>query len=85
MQTDPNFGNYLINEEGSELTLLDFGSVVQLEGSVRTAICDTIGAGLRHDDAELEAALVRLGCLSKAPASTHGGHSLVLSSPCWSP
>ena len=32
MQTDPNFGNYLINEEGSELTLLDFGSVVELEG-----------------------------------------------------
>ena len=65
MQTDPNFGNYLINEEGSELTLLDFGSVVELEGSVRAAICDTIVAGLRHDDAELETALERLGCLSE--------------------
>ena len=65
MQTDPNFGNYLINEEGSELTLLDFGSVVELEDPVRAAICDTIVAGLRHDDAELEAALERLGCLSE--------------------
>ena len=78
MQTDPNFGNYLINEEGSELTLLDFGSVVELEGPVRTAICDTIVAGLRHDDAELEAALERLGCLSEGAGSTHGGHSLDL-------
>ncbi len=65
MQTDPNFGNYLINEEGSVLTLLDFGSVVELEGPLRTAICDTIVAGLRYNDAELEAALERLGCLSE--------------------
>ncbi len=65
MQTDPNFGNYLISDEGPELTLLDFGSVVELEDPVRRVICDTIVAGLRHDDAELEAALVRLGCLSE--------------------
>ena len=37
---------------------------------MRAAICDTIVAGLCHDDAELETALERLGCLSEAPEST---------------
>ncbi|GIS02088.1 MAG: hypothetical protein CM15mP103_06390 [Gammaproteobacteria bacterium] len=46
VQTDPNFGNYLINDDGSELTLLDFGSVFELDQTVRTALCDTIVAGL---------------------------------------
>ena len=63
VQTDPNFGNYLINDEGSELTLLDFGSVFELDETVRTALCDTILAGLTKDEARLEHALVALGCL----------------------
>ena len=63
VQTDPNFGNYLINDDGSELTLLDFGSVFELDQTVRTAICDTILAGLIHSEIRLERALVALGCL----------------------
>ena len=63
VQTDPNFGNYLINEDGSELTLLDFGSVFELDNTVRTALCDTIIAGLTSDETCLEQALVALGCL----------------------
>ncbi len=63
VQTDPNFGNYLINDDGSELTLLDFGSVFELDQSVRTALCNTILAGLINDEARLETALVALGCL----------------------
>ena len=63
IQTDHNFGNYLINEDGSELTLLDFGSVFELDQTVRTALCNTIVAGLINDDARLETALVALGCL----------------------
>ena len=63
VQTDPNFGNYLINADGSELTLLDFGSVFELDATVRTALCDTIVAGLANDEARLEHALVALGCL----------------------
>ena len=50
VQTDPNFGNYLINDDGSELTLLDFGSVFELDETVRTALCDTIIAGLTNDE-----------------------------------
>ena len=63
VQTDPNFGNYLINDDGSELTLLDFGSVFELEDTVRAALCDTIVAGLTNNEARLEHALVALGCL----------------------
>ena len=63
VQTDPNFGNYLINDDGSELTLLDFGSVFELDKTVRTALCDTIIAGLTSDETCLEQALVALGCL----------------------
>ncbi|MEK9586515.1 MAG: AarF/UbiB family protein, partial [Halieaceae bacterium] len=63
VQTDPNFGNYLINDDGSELTLLDFGSVFELDATVRAALCDTIVAGLTNNAARLEHALVALGCL----------------------
>ena len=63
VQTDPNFGNYLINDDGSELTLLDFGSVFELDETVRTALCDTIVAGLTNDETPLAQALVALGCL----------------------
>ena len=63
VQTDPNFGNYLINDDGSELTLLDFGSVFELDETLRTALCDTIIAGLTNDETRLEQALVALGCL----------------------
>ena len=63
VQTDPNFGNYLINDDGSELTLLDFGSVFELAETVRRALCDTIVAGLNNDETRLEHALVALGCL----------------------
>lgn len=64
VQTDPNFGNYLISETGSELTMLDFGSVFELNGPLRTALCDAIIAGLTDDETRLESALVQLGCLT---------------------
>ena len=63
VQTDPNFGNYLISDSGDELTLLDFGSVMALDDAVRSALCETIVAGLQDDDILLLDALTRLGCL----------------------
>jgi len=71
MQSDPNFGNYVVSDAGDQLTLLDFGSVVSLEAPLRSALCDTIVAGLRGDDPELIDALQRLGCLS----SDAGAHA----------
>ena len=70
MQTDPNFGNYLISGGGDSLTLLDFGSVVHLSASLRGALCDTIVAGCRRDEQAIYDALERLGCLN-ADAGSH--------------
>jgi predicted unusual protein kinase regulating ubiquinone biosynthesis (AarF/ABC1/UbiB family) len=70
MQSDPNFGNYLISAEGDQLTLLDFGSVMTLDEPVRQALCDTIVAGHCNDDATLLSGLQRLGCL-KDDAGSH--------------
>ena len=70
MQSDPNFGNYLISAEGDQLTLLDFGSVMTLDESVQAALCDTIVAGHCNDDAGLLSGLQRLGCL-KDDAGSH--------------
>ena len=70
MQTDPNFGNYLISAEGDRLTLLDFGSVVVLDEPLRRALCDTIVAGCQGEEQALFDALERLGCLP-ADAGSH--------------
>jgi predicted unusual protein kinase regulating ubiquinone biosynthesis (AarF/ABC1/UbiB family) len=63
MQSDPNFGNYLIGNRGRRLSLLDFGSVLELEPAMRRALMDTIVAGHGADEGALMDALVRLGCL----------------------
>ncbi len=63
MQSDPNFGNYLIGEGGERLSLLDFGSVLELNSTLREALIDTIVAGHEGDDVLLLDALIRLGCL----------------------
>ena len=63
MQADCNFGNYLIEPASGSLILLDFGSVIELDGVVRQALADTMIAGLEGNDELLMDALKRLGCL----------------------
>jgi len=63
MQSDPNFGNYLIGDAGQRLSLLDFGSVLELDPAMRKALMDTIVAGHHGNDDALVDALIRLGCL----------------------
>ena len=63
MQVDPNFGNFLIDAEGRSLSLLDFGSVLELDAALQGALADAIIAGHTGDDGLLQDALVRLGCL----------------------
>ncbi|EED35257.1 ABC-1 domain protein [Luminiphilus syltensis NOR5-1B] len=70
MQVDSNFGNYLIDPSGGELTLLDFGSVIELEDSFVASLGDAIFAGLANDERRLADALTRLGCI-KPDASDH--------------
>lgn len=65
LQTDPNFGNYLLRlaPGGDELVLLDFGSVLVPGDAFLMHLGNTISAGLSGDEATLVESLVGLGCL----------------------
>jgi len=65
LQTDPNFGNYLIRSgsEGDELVLLDFGSILSCEDHFLVHLGNTISAGQVDDRELLLNSLVGLGCL----------------------
>ncbi|NND67532.1 MAG: AarF/ABC1/UbiB kinase family protein [Halioglobus sp.] len=70
LQTDPNFGNYLVNpgdrrlkEAEDELVLLDFGSVLECDEDFIHHLRLTIEAGQAADRADLIAGLQGLGCL----------------------
>ncbi len=71
LQTDPNFGNYLVNpadrrlkEAEDELVLLDFGSVLECDEDFLYHLRLTIEAGQAADRDGLVAGLQGLGCLA---------------------
>ncbi|WP_201607974.1 ABC1 kinase family protein [Psychrobacter okhotskensis] len=54
MQTDPNFGNYLVrvsdnDHEVDKLVLLDFGAIRQFDNTLLTIAHGLLKAGYRHD------------------------------------
>jgi predicted unusual protein kinase regulating ubiquinone biosynthesis (AarF/ABC1/UbiB family) len=70
LQTDPNFGNYLLalddqrkKHAQDELVLLDFGSILDCSEDFLYHLRNTIDAGLRQDIGLLGDSLVGLGCL----------------------
>lgn len=65
LQTDPNFGNYLIRSGSrrDELVLLDFGSTLSCEQSFLRHLGNAIAAGQEQDREALLESLVGLGCL----------------------
>jgi len=65
LQTDPNFGNYLIRRQAGrdELVLLDFGSMLQCDNDFLHHFGSTIAAGQRQDRDAIVDGLVGLGCL----------------------
>jgi predicted unusual protein kinase regulating ubiquinone biosynthesis (AarF/ABC1/UbiB family) len=70
LQTDPNFGNYLIRlqqrgQGSDELVLLDFGSILECDKEFLFHLGNTILAGQRDDRTLLVESLVGLGCLHK--------------------
>ncbi|MCB1844468.1 MAG: AarF/ABC1/UbiB kinase family protein [Halioglobus sp.] len=78
LQSDPNFGNYLLRlddrrrTEGSDaLVLLDFGSVLEPEKGFLFHLRHAIDAGLRQEVPRLVDSLVGLGCL-REDASEEG-------------
>jgi len=78
LQTDPNFGNYLLRLDDrrkkiadDELVLLDFGSVLDCEEDFLYHLRQTIAAGQQQDVPSLVDGLIGLGCL-QSDASAEG-------------
>lgn len=70
MQTDPNFGNYLLrsHDDGTDqLVLLDFGAIRHFEKPVIAAGREMIRGAWHHDAQRLQHALQSLGFLRGAP------------------
>ncbi len=72
LQTDPNFGNYLLclaDEPGKRdqdtLVLLDFGSILDCSDDFLYHLRNIIDAGLRQDVGLLGDSLLGLGCLKE--------------------
>ena len=70
LQTDPNFGNYLLRlddrrkrEGEDELALLDFGSVLDCSEDFLFHLRHTIAASQRQDVPAIVDGLIGLGCL----------------------
>ena len=65
LQTDPNFGNYLVRSAGQrdELVLLDFGSTMACDDAFRRHFGNAIAAGQIGDRDLLVDSLIGLGCL----------------------
>jgi predicted unusual protein kinase regulating ubiquinone biosynthesis (AarF/ABC1/UbiB family) len=76
MQTDPNFGNYLLRLDDrrkksgqDELVLLDFGSMLEPDDAFLFHLRNAIDSGLRQDVPVLVESLVGLGCISADAAA----------------
>lgn len=72
LQTDPNFGNYLMRLDDrrkklghDELVLLDFGSVLDCSEDFLFHLRHTIDAGQQQDVPRLVDGLIGLGCLQE--------------------
>ncbi len=62
MQTDPNFGNYLIriadtDDEQDKLVLLDFGAIRQFDSHLLTIAHGLLRAGYHHDHEAMKQAM----------------------------
>ncbi len=62
MQTDPNFGNYLIriadtDDEQDKLVLLDFGAIRQFDNHLLTIAHGLLRAGYHHDHEAMKQAM----------------------------
>lgn len=77
LQTDPNFGNYLIRSQGEqdELVLLDFGSMLPCDEHFLVHLGNAIAASQAEDREQVLEGLIGLGCL-KENASTEAKETL---------
>lgn len=97
IQTDPNFGNYLIkpsaslrgvNAEADKLVLLDFGACTDPDDNMATYLSQAVKAGLVRDREALQKALVDLGCLqidsAQAAKDSFADLCIAILEPLWS-
>jgi predicted unusual protein kinase regulating ubiquinone biosynthesis (AarF/ABC1/UbiB family) len=65
LQTDPNFGNYLVQVDpaGDRIALLDFGSMLECSDDFLFHLRRVIAAGMEEDAETVVDGLIGLGCL----------------------
>ncbi len=71
MQTDPNFANYRVSEDGRKLVLLDFGAARALSPHVTGNYRSLLAAGLAEDHEAIAEAAIAAGFLSRHAADAH--------------
>ncbi|GAA5005587.1 AarF/ABC1/UbiB kinase family protein [Acinetobacter puyangensis] len=74
MQTDPNFGNYLVRlgngaDIKDKIVLLDFGAIRQFDDHLLSVARHLIIAGYHHDKAQMVAAMTGYHFFDSIPAS----------------
>lgn len=78
MQTDPNFGNYLVrlgdgNEVNDKIVLLDFGAIRQFDNNLLTVARNLIQAGYDHDKTAMVKAMKGYEFFDGIPESVKPG------------
>ncbi|WP_120075669.1 ABC1 kinase family protein [Aurantiacibacter odishensis] len=71
MQTDPNFANYRISEDGEKLVLLDFGAAREVSPHITMSYRRLLAAGLAEDHEAIAEAAIAAGFLSRHTADAH--------------
>ncbi|REL26509.1 AarF/ABC1/UbiB kinase family protein [Thalassotalea euphylliae] len=65
MQTDPNFANFLYQEEAQKIVLLDFGATRAIPGHISTGYLALINAAMCEDEQQMIASAKQLGFFTK--------------------
>lgn len=71
MQTDPNFANYLYDDQTGKIVLLDFGATRTFDSNRIKAYRRLMQAGMNNDQAALESAAAEIGYFSSAMRADH--------------
>lgn len=71
MQTDPNFGNYLLDEHTGDLVLLDFGSAVEFSPRFTERYARICRAIIRKDDEAIRRIALEIGYLHEGEPEDH--------------
>ena len=71
MQSDPNFANYMVSDDGQRIVLLDFGATRRIAPALVADLRDFLAAGLCCDDERVETLARRMGMLSDADRADH--------------